>query len=246
MYSFATYLLLFVVYSVLGWVLETTLGAIRKHKLVDRGFLIGPYCPIYGFGAVVMTMSLTRYLDDPLTVFLLAVVIAGLLEYFTSLVMEKIFRARWWDYSDKPFNIEGRVCLSYLVGFGLVALLALYVLNPPIVAWINGLGELKPLLAGILGVLILVDFVISTVVLSSIRKEQKTNSAKKDNTEELTAEVRRILRARSWRHRRLVFAFPDVKLIVSKEKRRLFKSAKKLEKAKTREKPEQTTEDARI
>lgn len=109
-----TYFMLFFIYAILGWIIETTLVSIEKRKFVNRGFLIGPYCPIYGFGGLAITILLKNYTKDPIVLFLMAVIICGTLEYFTSYIMEKIFKARWWDYSAKKYNINGRICLENL------------------------------------------------------------------------------------------------------------------------------------
>ena len=105
------YFLFFIIYSFLGWIIEVILCSIIEKKIVDRGFLIGPICPIYGCGAVIITLALSSYKDDWIVVFCMAVILAGALEYFTSYAMEKIFHARWWDYSNNKFNINGRICL---------------------------------------------------------------------------------------------------------------------------------------
>lgn len=100
----------FMIYSVVGWIYETTLCSITDRHFVNRGFLNGPYCPIYGSGALLDVLILGR-IENPFLLFILGVLVTCSLEYLTSYVMEKLFKARWWDYSDKKFNIGGRVCL---------------------------------------------------------------------------------------------------------------------------------------
>jgi len=107
--------MLFFIYAILGWIIETTLVSIEKKKFVNRGFLIGPYCPIYGFGGLAITILLKNYTKDPIVLFLMAVIICACLEYFTSYIMEKLFKARWWDYSKKKYNINGRICLETII-----------------------------------------------------------------------------------------------------------------------------------
>ena len=106
--------------------METIFVGIQKKRIVDRGFLIGPYCPIYGVGALVMIFYLTQYKDNILTVFILGVVICSLLEYFTSYVMEKLFKTRWWDYSNNKFNLNGRICGFNSLLFGIAGVLVIY------------------------------------------------------------------------------------------------------------------------
>ena len=104
----------------LGWLMEVTCKLFQFHRFINRGFLIGPYCPIYGFGAVFVTLLLSGFSDHPVAVFLLAMLVCGTLEYVTSYVMEKLFHARWWDYSQRKFNLNGRVCANTLIPFGLL------------------------------------------------------------------------------------------------------------------------------
>ena len=124
------YFLLFISYSVIGWIMETILKTIEYKKFVNRGFLIGPYCPIYGCGALLMTFLLQGYVHDPIVLFVFNIIICSILEYSTSYIMEKIFKARWWDYSYTKYNINGRICLDTMIPFGLLGLLMMYVINP--------------------------------------------------------------------------------------------------------------------
>ena len=105
-YTVETYLLLFFIYSNAGWLMEVIGKLIEKKKFINRGFLIGPYCPIYGHGAILITILLEKYTNDPIALFIMGVVICSILEYLTSYFMEKIFHARWWDYSRYKFNIN--------------------------------------------------------------------------------------------------------------------------------------------
>lgn len=124
------YFLLFIIYAVIGWCMEVVCKLIQYKKFVDRGFLIGPYCPIYGVGALLITFFLNKYVQDPVVLFVMAVVVCGILEYLTSYFMEKIYHARWWDYSSKKFNINGRICLSNLIAFGILGMFIMYISNP--------------------------------------------------------------------------------------------------------------------
>ena len=128
--SITFYFLLFMIYSIAGWVLEVALKYKDHKRFMDRGFLIGPYCPIYGYGALLITILLNKYKDDPITLFFMTIITSGFLEYFTSWVMEKLFKARWWDYSKRKFNLNGRVCLGTLIPFGVFGLIITYITNP--------------------------------------------------------------------------------------------------------------------
>ena len=129
-YDVRIYFLLFIIYAVAGWIMEVTCKLIQYKRFINRGFLIGPYCPIYGYGALLITFLLGRYKYDALVLFVMAIVVCGTLEYLTSLVMEKMFKARWWDYSQRKFNLNGRVCLGTIIPFGILGLMVTYVTNP--------------------------------------------------------------------------------------------------------------------
>ena len=124
--SIPEYFLWFIIYAFLGWAWETTITSIPQRRFVNRGFLNGPYCPIYGVGALLFIFG-TNYIENPALRFLAGAVIACLLEYITSWVLEKIFHARWWDYTPRRFNINGRICLEGFLVFGLVAVAIPYV-----------------------------------------------------------------------------------------------------------------------
>lgn len=116
--DFFTIFLWFFIYSFLGWLYESFICSIPKRRFINRGFLNGPYCPIYGFGALLF-IWLSSLTINPIALFFLGGTTACLLEYFTSYVMEKIFHARWWDYRQRFLNLNGRVCFSGFVIFGL-------------------------------------------------------------------------------------------------------------------------------
>ncbi len=136
-------------YSFAGWVYESILCSITGGKLVNRGFLNGPICPIYGFGALTIIFVVGQSESSPAAVFLSSAVLACTLEYFTSWAMEKLFHARWWDYSSMHFNLNGRVCLAGFLVFGAFGLILLEWIQPWLDAKVNALGE--PLTWGLTG-----------------------------------------------------------------------------------------------
>ncbi|OZG62371.1 transporter [Bifidobacterium lemurum] len=130
----------FLFYSFVGWVYETILVSSRERRFVNRGFLNGPLCPIYGTGAV-MAVVLLRHIDNAAVLFLVSALGASVLEYVTSWGMEKLFHARWWDYSRMRFNINGRVCLLGAVVFGLAGVLIVKFVHP----WVASVTAMLPL-----------------------------------------------------------------------------------------------------
>ena len=103
-----------ILYSFMGWIWESCYVSIKEKKLVNRGFVTGPVCTIYGVGAMSVYLVLRPLQDHGLWLFLGGIVLATILEYVTSWVMEKLFHTSWWDYSERPFNLHGRICLGWV------------------------------------------------------------------------------------------------------------------------------------
>ncbi len=210
MNDLVVYFHLFIIYSFMGWLMEVILTLFKQHKFVNRGFLIGPYCPIYGYGCLLIILLLKKYMDSPVTLFIMAIVICSILEYMTSLVMEKLFNARWWDYSDKKFNINGRICLETMLPFGILGLLIIYIINP---FYMKILEKINPLILTILAIIILILFIVDNIVSFNVVKSLKTEIkiAEHDQTEEITKKIKEVLSHKSRLHKRLVDAFPHIK-----------------------------------
>ena len=128
-----TYFLYFIIYAFLGWSMEVICKLIEKHRFINRGFLVGPICPIYGYGVLLIVLLIGSTKGDLLAVFLKSILVCSILEYLTSYFMEKIFNARWWDYSRRKFNLNGRICLETMLPFGILGVFVIYILHPFIV-----------------------------------------------------------------------------------------------------------------
>ncbi len=124
------YFLWFILYSFLGWLTETLLYMLRDGKVVKRGFLFGPLCPIYGFACCLCVMALYGRIHNVFLLFLAGMGITSTLEYVTHFVMEKLFHAMWWDYSNRRFNIKGRIYLKGCLLFGLASVVLIKVIQP--------------------------------------------------------------------------------------------------------------------
>ena len=202
------YFLLFLIYSFIGWLIEVIGKLIERHKFINRGFLIGPICPIYGHGCLLMILTLSRYKDNPLTLFIYAIFICSLLEYFTSFFMEKIFKARWWDYSTKRFNLNGRICAETMIPFGILGTLVICVINPIFEYLLNLFNfETIKITAIVLFIIYIIDYTISLIIMFGFKGTLKT--VEKDGTEEITKKVKKILINKNVLYKRLVEAFPN-------------------------------------
>lgn len=208
---FSKYIILFFIYSVFGWLLENTTQLIEKHKVTNRGFLVGPYCPIYGVGALLLHFLLGRYQNDPIVLFLLSIIICCSLEYITSYVMEKIFNARWWDYSTKKFNINGRICLETGIPFGLFGTISIYFFNPTIFSVMEKVpvGVLI-FISFVISFSMLIDFAISFHIIS--RFESDAFRLREDSSDEISARVKEQLMQMSKSYKRLLKSFPRLKI----------------------------------
>ena len=231
LHTIEIYFLLFISYAFLGWCMEVTCKFIQYKKFINRGFLIGPYCPIYGWGALAITILLKRYMEDPLVLFVMSTLICSIIEYLTSYFMEKKYHARWWDYSNKKFNINGRICLETLIPFGILGVAIMYGTNPILFKLYNQIPQLViNILTAILFIGFIVDNIISSNIISSINVEG--NKLIKDNTEEITEKIKLVLRQKSWLHRRLINAYPglkDIKVKIKKVEQKIDERRKRKE-----------------
>ena len=169
-------------------------------------------------------------MSDPFVLFVMAILLCGTLEYLTSYFMEKAFKARWWDYSQRKFNINGRICLGTIIPFGILGLFISYVSNPFLLGKIQEIPELwLNILFWSLLAIFVVDNIVSGIVVRFLKKTEVSVSKKEDNTEEITKQVREILDQKSALHRRLMNAYPKlqaVKIKFKEEKEKIKKQAK--------------------
>ena len=154
-YSAAQWLLVFYLYCMLGWCFESSVVSVGQRRLVNRGFLRGPMLPIYGFGAVILLHVSLPLKQHPVWLYLASMIAATVFEYIVGVVMEKIFKVKYWDYSKQPFNLNGYICLRFSIAWGLACLFVVKLLHPSVLLVIRlvprGLGwTLLALLAAVL------------------------------------------------------------------------------------------------
>ena len=153
----------FLIYSCLGWCLEVVYAAVTTGKLVNRGFLNGPVCPIYGFGMVIVLYALTPLVDNTLLLYLGGVILPSALELVGGWALYKLYRTRWWDYSDYPFNIGGYICLEFCLLWGVGTLVVMRIVHPIIA----GLVAMVPTLVGVILICILYAVYATDVVAAA-------------------------------------------------------------------------------
>jgi len=208
------YVVLFFIYSFCGWSIEVIGEIVKTKKFVNRGFFMGPYCPIYGVGAVIITSVLGRYntdFADSFAVFGMSMIMCGTLEYFTSWIMELIFKARWWDYSNYKFNINGRICLETMFLFGIAGVLIINVFNKFVLKLFDLIPSDIRLQATIVPLVIFtIDVIFSFNIMAKIKDISMSYRKEiKDNTDEITEKIRATIMEKSLPYRRIIRAFPQ-------------------------------------
>ena len=162
--------LLFMIYSILGWLLEIVIFLFNEHKFVNRGFLIGPYCPIYGYGCLIVTYGLKRYRKEPIKLFFISVILCTIFEYIVSYAMEVIFGGRWWDYSLNTLNINGRVWLITSLLFGFLVCLIIYYLRPFLIKCIRKIPrKINSFIATFFLLVFITDNIISLTMVLNLK-----------------------------------------------------------------------------
>ena len=161
----------FIIYSFLGWCLESIYKTIIFKKPTNSGFLYGPFCPMYGIGAILMIWA-GQLSSNPIVIFIMAFLIFSVWEYLVAVIIEKLFKTKYWDYSDLKFNLQGRVCLKNSLYWGILGILLIYMIQPVI----RNLTEMIPddilvYVDVILMIAILVDTVITIFRIMFIDKK---------------------------------------------------------------------------
>ena len=160
----------FLTYSMMGWLVESINMSFCNHKITNRGFAKGPFCPIYGFGALTVFFVLRPYSDNSILLFFLGSFLATTLEFLTALVMKRIFGEIWWDYHEKPFNYRGIICLESSIAWGFYTLFLFMFLQNIVAAFV----AMIPVRAGrAIGNLILIGYIMD--FSATIYRQKKEN-----------------------------------------------------------------------
>lgn len=176
----------FMIYAVLGWCAEVAFAAVTTGKFVNRGFLDGPLCPVYGFGVLLVLITLEPVAQHFILLFLGSMILTSALEFLAGFLLERVFHEKWWDYSDMPFNIKGYVCPKFSLMWGMACVLVVRVIHPTA----EGLVALIPvriglICLGVLYVLLLADLAGTVTHLVKIRRTLRS-------VERINGELRKI------------------------------------------------------
>lgn len=209
----------FIIYSLFGWIMESTVRTISEKKIINTGFLRGPFCPIYGIGAIIMLLFLDKFQDKPILLFFIATTILTIWEYLVGVLLEKMFKTKYWDYSNYKFNFQGRICLTHAICWGILGVVFVRYLHPFIEEIILNIDKtLLYYVVSIIGLVLTVDFITTVVRVKNIKitlqrveelnkeiraklkeirmltKEAELNSEKNINTEKMRKFVQKLNR----------------------------------------------------
>lgn len=174
MYDFQHLLMFFMFYAVVGWCTEVIYKTVCTGKFVNRGFLNGPLCPIYGVGVTIVILCLTPLQDNLLILYVGSVLLTSGLEFVTGFVLEKVFHQKWWDYTDEHFNLGGYVCLKFSLAWGLACVFVMRIVQPFVLFLIDKIPELVQfIIYGIFYGLMVADLVLTIVALAKITLKLK-------------------------------------------------------------------------
>lgn len=228
------YLFYFLIYSFLGWCVEVCYATLNTRKFINRGFLNGPYCPIYGVGVMTIMYFVFPLKNNMFILFIASMILTSILEFLTGFVLEKIFHYRWWDYSNVPFNIGGYICLKFSLMWGIACIMVVDIIHPIVndfVKWIpHFIGKI---LLGIMIIMMAID------LAASVRTVLKLNSrldridkiavdihdfsndigsklttdflATDKKIQELNKEKEDLVKKLDWDQKRMLKAFPSMK-----------------------------------
>ena len=202
--SVAHYIYYFALYSFVGWVMEVAYMSLRSKKFVNRGFLNGPFCPVYGFGAISLIIFSDLVMDGILPVFLFGFLFLSAIEYVTSLMLEKMFGARWWSYYDQSFNIGGRVAFLPSLFWGISSVIFVTIIHPEMRSLVSSwpASTVGAIIASVVMLYFIVDMIVSSLTAWKLGRDMGGLSEYSDITD--------IIKDLSLSERRIAYAFPDL------------------------------------
>lgn len=180
----------FIIYSFLGWLMESFFRTICEKKLINTGFLKGPFCPIYGFGAIIMFLFLDNYENKPILLFFIAFILLTLWEYVVGVILEKVFKTKYWDYSDHKFNFQGRICLTNSIFWGILGVVFVKYIHPFIQNVISRIDKnILIYSVTIFTIVFLVDMITTIInvknIQSTLNKIENLNKEIKEKLKEI-------------------------------------------------------------
>ena len=177
----------FILYSFLGWIIESVFRSICEKKLINTGFLKGPFCPIYGIGAIIMILILNSFKSNMIVLFIISMLVLTIWEYIVGYLLEKIFKTKYWDYSDHKFNFQGRICLTNSIYWGVLGVVFVKYIHPFIQNFINQIDvNILKYVTTICMIILIVDAISTIVKFKNIKATlEKIETLNKEIKEKL-------------------------------------------------------------
>ena len=189
-YTWFQILWFFFLYGFLGWCTEVAFQAVRQGKFVNRGFVNGPICSIYGFGVLSVLLVLEPLKDNLLILFLGSVVFTSVLEFLTGWVLEKLFHDKWWDYSNRPLNIKGYICLEFSLAWGVACVVVVDLIHPLILKFVNIIpATLGWILLAVFGTAWVADHIVTIIEVCKLPKRLRAIQAIEDALTAVSDEI---------------------------------------------------------
>lgn len=222
----------FVIYSFLGWVMESIVRSICERKLINTGFLRGPFCPIYGIGATIMLLFLDGFENKPILLFFIAIIILTLWEYVVGIFLEKAFNTKYWDYSDHKINFQGRICLTNSLCWGVLGVLFVKYIHPFVQEMIKKIDiNLLNYVVAILFTIFLIDMITSIIHVKNMKSTlNKIENINKEIKEKLK-EIRKLKKEKEEKTENVQQLVESLKKKRNKIILRLYKNVHRLKKA---------------
>ena len=228
----------FMIYSFLGWVMESVVRSISEKKLINTGFLKGPICPIYGIGAIILFLFLDRFENRPVLLFFIAIILLTIWEYLVGVLLEKIFHTKYWDYSNQKFNFQGRICLVNSICWGILGVVFIKYIHPFIQQIVSKVdSNLLYYVISILTIIFLVDMIISIVKVKNIKVTLEKIEELNKEIREKAKEIKKLAKEAEKNAEKSI-ATENVQILVDKLKRkrnkiilRLYKNVYRLKRA---------------
>ncbi len=222
----------FIIYSFFGWVLESVFKTYLQKKLVNSGFLHGPVCPIYGVGALIMLLFLDKFRGNIIAIFIIGFVVLSVWEYIVGVLLEKIFKTKYWDYSDNKFNFQGRVCLMNSIFWGILAVIFIQFVHPFISMQVDKIPNTALIVVTstiMLGML--VDFIVTIVRITNIQSKVEKLREITEKLNEQLKQMKKTEKNKALNMEAIQSVVNDLKHKQTKIKRRLYRTTNRLRKA---------------
>ena len=228
----------FMIYSFLGWVMESIVRSISEKKLINTGFLKGPICPIYGIGAIILFLFLDRFENRPVLLFFIAILLLTIWEYLVGVLLEKMFHTKYWDYSNQKFNFQGRICLVNSICWGILGVVFIKYIHPFIQQIVSKVdSNLLYYVISIVTIIFFVDMIVSIVKVKNIKVTLEKIEELNKEIREKAKEIKKLTKEAEKNAEKSI-ATENVQILVNKLKRkrnkiilRLYKNVYRLKRA---------------